>query len=128
MKDFYIDGKLLIGIDHGYGNMKTRNSVFKSGVKKYGEDPAIATNVLQLDGMYYVIVDVVVRPEYQSKRIGATIVNRLVEMIQNDAPEGSRVSIQLLAAKGKEEFYVKQGFKILPHEFCGPALRKVIYT
>ena len=80
------------------------------------------------DGMYYVIVDVLVRPEYQSKRIGATIVNRLVEMIQNDAPEGSRGSIQLLAAKGKEEFYVKQGFKILPHEFCGPALRKVIYT
>ena len=35
--------------------MKTRNTVFKSGVKKYSEDPAIATNVLQLDGMYYVI-------------------------------------------------------------------------
>lgn len=55
MKDLYIDGKLVIGVDHGYGNMKTRNTVFKSGVKKYSEDPAIATNVLQLDGMYYVI-------------------------------------------------------------------------
>lgn len=91
-------------------------------------EKAVAMGRAVGDGMYYVIVDVVVRPEYQSKRIGATIVNRLVEMIQNDAPEGSRVSIQLLAAKGKEEFYVKQGFKILPHEFCGPALRKVIYT
>ena len=55
MKDLYIDGKLVIGIDHGYGNMKTRNEVFKSGVKTYNEEPAIATNVLQLDGMYYVI-------------------------------------------------------------------------
>ena len=55
MKNLYIDGKLVIGVDHGYGNMKTRNTVFKSGVKKYSEDPAIATNVLQLDGMYYVI-------------------------------------------------------------------------
>lgn len=55
MKDLIIDGKLVIGVDHGYGNMKTRNTVFKSGVKKYSEDPAIATNVLQLDGMYYVI-------------------------------------------------------------------------
>ena len=91
-------------------------------------EKAVAMGRAVGDGMYYVIVDVVVRPEYQGKRIGATIVNRLVEMIQNDAPEGSRVSIQLLAAKGKEEFYVKHGFKILPHEFCGPALRKVIYT
>ena len=55
MRDLVIDGKLLIGIDHGYGNMKTRNTVFKSGVKRYAEDPVIAKNVLQLDGMYYVI-------------------------------------------------------------------------
>lgn len=55
MKDIIFDGKLVIGIDHGYGNMKTRNEVFKSGVKAYKEEPVIATNVLQLDGMYYVI-------------------------------------------------------------------------
>lgn len=55
MKDLYVDGKLVIGIDHGYGNMKTRNSVFKSGVKSYSDEPAVATSVLQLDGMYYVI-------------------------------------------------------------------------
>ncbi|SCY12785.1 GNAT family N-acetyltransferase [Butyrivibrio sp. INlla14] len=94
---------------------------------KDGEIP-IAMGRAIGDGMYYVIVDVAVRPEYQGKKIGSTIVNRLVERIQKDAPEGSRVSIQLLAAKGKEEFYVKQGFKILPHEHCGPALRKIIYT
>lgn len=80
------------------------------------------------DGMYYTIVDVVVRPEYQGQKIGATMINKLVELIQNDAPKGARLSIQLLAAKGKEEFYVKRGFKICPHEFCGPALRKIIYT
>ena len=55
MRDLILDGKLVIGIDHGYGNMKTRNEVFKSGVKVYSEEPVIATNVLQLDGMYYVI-------------------------------------------------------------------------
>lgn len=32
MEGFNINGKLLIGIDHGYGNMKTRHMVFKSGV------------------------------------------------------------------------------------------------
>ena len=55
MNNLYADGKLVIGIDHGYGNMKTRNVVFKSGVKSYSEEPAVATNILQLDGIYYVI-------------------------------------------------------------------------
>jgi len=40
---------------------------------------------------------------------------------------GSRVSVQLLAEVGKEQFYIKQGFKLVPHEYCGPALRKIIY-
>lgn len=55
MESFNINGKLLIGIDHGYGNMKTRHAVFKSGVKCYALEPAIASNVLEYDGKYYVI-------------------------------------------------------------------------
>ena len=92
------------------------------------DDKPVAMGRVVGDGMYYTIVDVVVRPEYQGQKIGSTIVNRLVELIQKDTPDGARISVQLIAAQGKEEFYVKQGFKILPHEFCGPALRKVIYT
>lgn len=55
MEGFNINGKILIGIDHGYGNMKTRHTVFKSGVKCYGTEPAIASNVLVYNGKYYVI-------------------------------------------------------------------------
>ena len=102
------------------------NSVFFILAKD--DDKAVAMGRVVGDGMYYTIVDVVVRPEYQGQKIGSTIVNRLVELIQKDVPDGARISVQLIAAQGKEEFYVKQGFKILPHEFCGPALRKVIYT
>ena len=51
-----------------------------------------------------------------------------VELINGEIPEGGRTSIQLIAALGKEGFYVKQGFKVLPNENSGPALRKVIYT
>ena len=40
---------------------------------------------------------------------------------------GSRVSVQLLSEIRKGTVYVKQGFKIVPHEYCGPALRKIIY-
>lgn len=55
MEGFNINGKILIGIDHGYGNMKTRHTVFKSGVKCYVSEPAIVSNVLEYDRKYYVI-------------------------------------------------------------------------
>ena len=55
METFNINGKILIGIDHGYGNMKTRHTVFKSGVKCYEAEPSIATDVLEHDGKFYVI-------------------------------------------------------------------------
>ena len=55
MEGFNINGKILLGIDHGYGNMKTRHTVFKSGVKCYATEPAIVSNVLEYGGKYYVI-------------------------------------------------------------------------
>ena len=91
-------------------------------------DQTVAMGRAVGDGMYYTIVDVIVRPRYQGRKIGSEIINRLVEQIKRDTPEGGRISIQLIAALGKEEFYVKQGFKVLPNENAGPALRKVIYT
>lgn len=55
MQGFNINGKLVIGIDHGYGNMKTRNFTFKSGVKAYDYMPPAVENVLEYDGKFYVI-------------------------------------------------------------------------
>ncbi len=55
MDNFNINGKIVIGIDHGYGNMKTRHAVFKSGVRCFDTEPAIASNVLEYGGKYYVI-------------------------------------------------------------------------
>ena len=91
-------------------------------------DNTVAMGRVVGDGMYYTIVDVMVKPQYQGQKIGSAIVNRLVELINAGIPEGGRTSIQLIAAPGKEGFYVKQGFKVLPNENSGPALRKVIYT
>ena len=91
-------------------------------------DRTVAMGRVVGDGMYYTIVDVMVRPEYQGQKLGSTIVGRLVELITAGIPEGGRTSIQLIAAPGEEGFYVKQGFKVLPNETSGPALRKVIYT
>ena len=50
MEGFNINGKILLGIDHGYGKMKTRHTIFKSSVKCYTSEPAIASNVLEYNG------------------------------------------------------------------------------
>ena len=78
------------------------------------------------DGIYYMMVDIIVEPSYQGKGIGSNIVNKLIEYVHRETPVGGRSSIQLIAEKGKESFYEKLGFKFIPHEFCGSAMRKVI--
>lgn len=79
------------------------------------------------DGMYFIIVDLVVRPDYQGKGIGRGILEKLLEYIEKNTPEGGRSSVQLIAEAGKETFYEKMGFKRIPHEHCGAGMRKVIY-
>ena len=55
MEKYNINGKIIIGIDHGYGNMKTRHTVFKSGVRCFDSEPPVASNVLEYRDKYYVI-------------------------------------------------------------------------
>ena len=86
----------------------------------------IAMGRLIGDGMYYLIVDVVVRPEFQGKGIGSTIMDMLLAYVETQTPAGGRSSVQLIAEPGKEAFYIKKGFKLIPHEFCGSGMRKII--
>ncbi len=78
------------------------------------------------DGMYFLIADIVVCPEFQKRGIGTNIINMLLKYVEDNTPAGGRSSIQLIAEKGKEPFYEKLGFKLIPHEFCGSGMRKVI--
>lgn len=43
----------VIGIDHGWSNMKTVSSVFTTGVKEVTTEPAFFDNVVEWDGAYY---------------------------------------------------------------------------
>jgi len=45
----------VIGIDHGFGNMKTRNTIFTSGIKGSVVEPPIRHRVLKYKGKYYMI-------------------------------------------------------------------------
>lgn len=80
------------------------------------------------DGMYYMIVDVVVHPAHQGQKIGTDIIKMLTEYVQDQTPVDGRSSIFLIAEPGKEGFYEKAGFRKIPHEYCGSGMRKVVYA
>ena len=47
--------KIIIGIDHGYGNIKTAEHIFKSGVIAHDLEPLFTDNLLVYGGKYYTI-------------------------------------------------------------------------
>ena len=50
------NGKLyIIGVDMGYGNMKTASCHFPTGIEKYDSKPGFAGDFLEFDGNYYKI-------------------------------------------------------------------------
>ena len=63
------------------------------------------------DGICFLYIqDIMVVPEYQSKKIGTTIMNKLLEKIETIKKENPSLRVYLGATKGKEEFYKKLGF------------------
>ena len=46
---------LIVGIDHGYGNIKTANTVTPTGITKLDAAPTFTKNTLFFDGNYYQI-------------------------------------------------------------------------
>jgi hypothetical protein len=47
--------KIILGVDHGYGNMKTSNFTFLNGIEEFDIEPPFPQNVLEFEGKYYVI-------------------------------------------------------------------------
>ena len=101
-----------------------KNSIYDIVVEDNGQ--AIAMGRLIGDGIYFLIADIVVKPEYQGKGVGSKVIDKLLSYVDTNTPIGGRSSVQLIAEKGKEEFYIKKGFKLIPHEFCGSGMRKII--
>lgn len=48
---------IIIGIDHGYGNIKTAHTCFKTGVTAYEKEPTFQNNLLVYQDRYYTIGD-----------------------------------------------------------------------
>ena len=74
------------------------------------------------DGLYYLIVDVVVNQEFQGKGLGKILIEEIVKEVYNKTKEGQKASINLISMQGKEEFYEKCGFRKIPFDFTGYGL------
>ena len=50
-----MNGIHIIGVDHGYGNIKTANHCFKTGILGYDSEPLFTGDMLTYNGRYYLI-------------------------------------------------------------------------
>jgi len=80
------------------------------------------------DGGYVVIVaEVAVLPEYQGKGIGTTMMQKVMDYVNNYLQEGQHVIVGLFASTGKENFYEKFGFETRPNKELGAGMSQFIY-
>ena len=49
------NGIMIIGVDHGYGNIKTANCCFPTGIMDYESEPLFTADMLTYEGRYYLI-------------------------------------------------------------------------
>ena len=73
--------------------------------------------------MYWYLQEIIVLPEYQGKGIGRMIVNHLVEYAISHSSTGKFTTIGGVSANGKEGFYQKLGFEIIPN-----GIKKMVET
>ena len=51
----HINNTIIIGVDHGFGNIKYSSGSFRSGLMEYDEEPSIKNNLLIYENKYYLI-------------------------------------------------------------------------
>ncbi len=97
-----------------------RNGLLNVSALKDGE--LIGMGRLVGDGaMYWYLQEIVVLPEYQGMGIGTMIVNHLVDYAVKNSSTGKFTTIGGVSATGKEGFYQKLGFEVIPN-----GIRKMI--
>lgn len=96
--------------EYKFNKSDLRNAIGNSWylVSAYDKDKLIGFGRIISDGIHHaLIVDMIIRQEYQRKGIGG----RLLEKLLNKCTNNNIRDIQLFAAKDKSGFYEKYNFK-----------------
>ena len=101
---------------------KALDNTFYS-VSIYDDDKIIGYGRLIGDNICYLYVhDIMVIPEYQGKKIGTMIMNKLVDKINEVKKDNPYLRVYLGASKNKECFYKKFVFIEREYTDLGPAM------
>lgn len=85
------------------------NNIYSVSI--YDNDNIIGYGRLIGDGIIFLYIhDIMVKPEYQGKGIGKTIMQKLLTKVEELRKENPDLLLYLGASKGKEDFYRKCGF------------------
>ena len=55
IRDYNMNGTIILGVDAGYGNYKTARCCFPTSVSRSDQPPIFTRNFLEYDGGYYTI-------------------------------------------------------------------------
>ena len=73
------------------------------------------------DGLQALIMDMLVRPEYQRKGIGTIMMERVLRYLDGFASDGG-IFVNLMALDGIDGFYEKFGFQRHPRDTYGSGM------
>ena len=68
------------------------------------------------------IQDLIVVPGVQGKGVGTLIINRLKKYVEEIKEDDTTMMLCLMCAKGREKFYISNGFTARPTENLGPGM------
>ena len=95
--------------DRAVVEMALKNTLF--AVCAYDGERIVGFGRLIGDGAMFVYVqDVMVVPEYQSRKIGTELMNRIMKTVADYKAVNPGLRAYLGASKGKEKFYERFGF------------------
>ena len=102
-----------------------RNSAYVLAAIYKGETIGMV-RIISDGGYVALIVDFAVLPEFRGKGVGSRMMEILMERVHDGIRDGEGVSVQLMAAKGRENFYRRFGFMERPYGKFGPGMSQWI--
>ena len=55
IREYNMNGTIILGVDNGYGNVKTTHRLFPTGIVKCDSEPVLSKEYIEYDGAYYII-------------------------------------------------------------------------
>lgn len=95
-------------------------------ISAYDEGKLIGMGRVVGDGaVICYIQDLIVLPEYHGRGVGSALIKHLKNYVSSLSADGEEMMLALMCAKGREGFYIKNGFTARPTENLGPGM--IIY-